>query len=260
MSTRLSGRMEMSAVIGRVESSERIGMSNALPLWAEKLAVFDTETTGVDTSSARVVSCTIALLGAGGEVHERYDWLIDPGIEIPEGAARVHGITTEIARASGVSAAVGIGQIVEGLTTMLERGFPLVAYNAPYDLTLLQVEAARYGVAWPSDLSPVIDPLIIDRHCDRYRKGKRTLELVASHYGIELAAAHDAGEDAIAAGRVAQALALRYAHVLPDEVMALHSAQQLWAKAQAASLQEYMRKQRDPHFTADGDWPLRLVH
>ncbi len=232
-------------------------MTNALPLWAEKLAVFDTETTGIDTSQARVVSSTIALLGGNGEVLERYDWLIDPGVEIPEAAANVHGITTEVARASGVEASVGVSQIIAQLTQMLDRGVPIVAYNAPFDLSLLRSEAARYGIGWPSEIAPVIDPLIIDKQFDRYRKGKRTLEVVAAHYGIPLGLAHDAGEDAIAAGRVMQALALRYAHVLPEELMDLHQQQIGWAATQAASFQEYMRKTRDPHFTAVGDWPLR---
>src|SRR5699024_7239841 len=106
-------------------------MPVALPLWAERLAVLDTETTGINPVHARVVSCTIALLGGNGEVVERYDWLLDPGIEIPEPAARVHGITTEVARASGVSAKIGIGQIVAQLANMIGRGFPLVVYNAP---------------------------------------------------------------------------------------------------------------------------------
>lgn len=232
-------------------------MTNALPLWAERLAVFDTETTGVDTSQARVVSSTIALLGGDGEVLERYDWLIDPGVEIPEAAARVHGITTEVARASGVEARVGVGQIVAQLRSMIDRGFPIVAYNAPFDLTLLRAEAGRHTVEWPDAIAPVIDPLVIDKQCDRYRKGKRTLEVVASHYGVELGAAHDAGEDAIAAGRVAQALALRYAHVLPQQVMELHQAQIGWAAAHAASFQEYMRRVKDPAFVAEGAWPLR---
>lgn len=257
MSCRLSARTELSELMGSVDFDERTHMSNALPLWAEKLAVFDTETTGIETSSARVVSSTIALLGATGEVLERYDWLIDPGVEIPEQAARVHGITTEIARESGVTAAVGIAQIIAELSSMLERGFPLVVYNAPYDFTLLRAEAMRHGVAWLRELSPVIDPLIIDRQCDRYRKGKRTLEAVAAHYGVKLDTAHDAGEDAIAAGRVAQALAQRYAHALPDEVLALHEAQITWAQAQAASFQEYMRRIKEPDFTADGTWPMR---
>ena len=232
-------------------------MSNALPLWAETLAAFDTETTGVDTTRARVVSGTVALIGRDGEVLERYDWLIDPGVEIPEAAARVHGITTEVARVSGVEAAVGVSQIVSQLAEMVDRGFPIVAYNAPFDLSLLRTEALRHGIAWPAEFAPVIDPLVIDKQCDRYRKGKRTLEAVAAHYGVGLGLAHDAGEDAIAAGRVAQALALRFAHALPEQVMDLHQAQIGWAAAQAASFQEYMRRTKDPTFIADGAWPLR---
>ncbi|MGK0720822.1 exonuclease domain-containing protein [Leucobacter sp. W1478] len=232
-------------------------MSDQLPLWAENLAVFDTETTGVDTSSARIVSATIAVIGGSGEVKERYDWLLDPGVEIPDGAARIHGITTEVARASGVQAPVGVAQIVLQLQAMLERGFPVVAYNAPFDLGLLRSESARHGVTWPAAVSPVIDPLVLDKQFDRFRKGKRTLEVVAEHYQVELGTAHDAGEDAIAAGRVAQAIARKYAQVLPDEIIALHEAQVGWAAAQAESFQEYMRRVKDPAFVADGAWPVR---
>lgn len=232
-------------------------MTDAPPLWASRLAVFDTETTGVDTSRARIVSAAIALLGDGGEVSERYDWLLDPGVEIPEAAARVHGITTEVARASGVDAAVGVAQIIEQLFAMIERGYPVVVYNAPYDLTLLRAEAVRHGIAWPGLPSPVIDPLVIDKQVDRFRKGKRTLDVVTQHYGVQLGTAHDAGEDAIAAGRVAQAIARRYAHMLPSETAALHEAQVGWASAQAANFQEYMRRVRDPSFVAEGGWPLR---
>lgn len=232
-------------------------MSAELPLWAANIAVFDTETTGIDTAHARIVSATVALLGLNGEVVERYDWLLDPGIEIPEQAARVHGITTEIARASGTDAAVGVQQIAQQLLEMLERGIPVVAYNAPFDLTLLAAEAARHGVAWPAEPSPVIDPLILDKQLDRFRKGKRTLEAVAPHYGVEIGTAHDAGDDAIAAGRVLQRIAVKYADKIPDDLGELHRAQVEWAAAQAANFQEYMRRVRDPGFVADGRWPVR---
>lgn len=232
-------------------------MTNTLPLWAENLAVFDTETTGIDTSNARVVSCSVALLGGSGDVRERYDWLINPGIEIPMAAVSVHGITTEVARESGVEASVGVGQILTRLEQMIDRGFPLVVYNAPFDLTLLRAEAQRYGIPFPDDIAPVIDPLVIDKQVDRYRKGKRTLEAATAHHGVELGTAHDAGEDAIAAGRLMQVLAKRYAHVLPEQVMDLHQAQVGWAAAQADSFQEYMRRVKDPHFIAEGTWPLR---
>jgi DNA polymerase-3 subunit epsilon len=219
--------------------------------------VFDTETTGIDTTHARVVSATVALLGPAGEALERYDWLLDPGVEIPEAAQRVHGISTEIARASGIAAAVGVQQITAQLAEMIERGFPIVAYNAPYDLTLLRAEAKRYNLAWPETVAPVIDPLILDKQFDRYRRGKRTLEAVAAHYGIDIGTAHDAGDDAIAAGRVLQCIARKYADVIPSELDELHRAQIAWAAAQAASFQEYMRKARDPNFVAEGGWPLR---
>ncbi len=232
-------------------------MTAQLPLWASNLAVFDTETTGIDTSSARIVSATVALLGAGGEVVERYDWLLDPKIEIPEAAVRVHGISTAVARSSGIDAAVGVQQIVTRILEMIERGFPLVAYNAPFDLTLLSAESARYGVPWPAELSPVIDPLVLDKQFDRYRRGKRTLEAVAAHHGVELGVAHDAGDDAIAAGRVLQCLARKYADTIPEDLDELHRAQVGWARAQAESFQEYMRRVRDPAFIADGRWPVR---
>ena len=233
-------------------------MNDALPLWAAQLAVFDTETTGVDTETARIVSATLAIIGQHGEVTERYDWLLDPGVEIPDAAMRVHGISTEVARTSGIDAAVGIAQITERIAQVIDRGLPLVVYNAPYDLTLLRFEQRRYGVA-EAAVAPVLDPLIIDKQLDRYRKGKRTLVAVAEHYGVELGNAHDAGEDAIASGRVLQVIAQKYATSLPDDLEQLHTVQAGWARAQAENFQEYMRRVRDPQFVADGDWPVRDV-
>lgn len=230
----------------------------ALPLWASNLAVFDTETTGVDTNTARIVSATVALIGSAGEVLERYDWLLDPGVEIPDAAVRVHGISTEIARRSGIDAAVGVKQITDRLAEMIDRGLPIVAYNAPYDLSLLRAEQRRYGIA-EAAVNPVLDPLIIDKQVDRYRKGKRTLIAAAEHYGVELGNAHDAGEDAIASGRVMQRIAAQHGSKLPGELEALHAAQVEWARAQAENFQEYMRRVRDPNFVADGEWPVRTI-
>lgn len=231
-------------------------MNDALPLWAAQLAVFDTETTGVETDTARIVSATLALLSENGEVTERYDWLLDPGVEIPDAAVRVHGITTEVARSSGIDAAVGVLQITERIAQMIDRGLPLVVYNAPYDLSLLRSEQRRYGVA-EAPIAPVLDPLVIDKQLDRFRKGKRTLVAVAEHYGVELGNAHDAGEDAIASGKVMQRLARKYAGKLPEDLEEIHAAQAGWARAQAENFQEYMRRVRDPNFVAEGDWPVR---
>ncbi|WP_431247529.1 exonuclease domain-containing protein [Leifsonia xyli] len=225
--------------------------------WHHRLGVFDLETTGIDVESARIVTAHVGLLDETGEVLHRRDWLLDPGVDIPSEATAVHGITTEQARAAGMNAARGVAAIVAQLRSLFDRGIPVVAYNAPYDFTLLDREARRYDVAPLVSPGPIIDPLVIDKAVDKYRRGKRTLTVTATHYGVDLLAAHDAGADAIAAGRVAQALARIHAEALALEAAELHLRQVDWCREQAADFQEYMRRERDPQFTTSGDWPLR---
>lgn len=228
-----------------------------LPQWARTLAVFDTETTGIDVEQARIVTASLAVIDAGGAVIERTDWLADPGIEIPAPASAVHGITTERARAEGRPAAEVTAELLAVVAAIVDREIPLVVYNAPYDLTILNREALRHGLAPLATHGVVVDPLVIDKEVDRYRRGKRTLEVSSQHYGVVLSDAHDAGADAIAAGRVAQAIARTFAAKLPDSGAELHRMQVNWALSQAESFTIYMRKERDPNFTANGEWPLR---
>jgi DNA polymerase III subunit epsilon len=226
--------------------------------WCETLGVFDLETTGIDVETSRIVSASIGVLDPSGLCVERWDWLADPGIEIPPQASAVHGITTERARADGRAAAEVVQEIIETLAGLFDRGLAVTIYNAPYDLTLLAREAVRYGLEPLSLPAPIIDPLVIDKAIDRYRKGKRTLEAAAAHYGVVLTDAHDAGADAIAAGRVAQAIARQYADQLGADVHALHQLQIGWCLDQAASFQDYIRRVKDPGFVTSGAWPERL--
>lgn len=228
-----------------------------MSLLDRELTVFDLETTGVDVRTARIVTACVAVLDASGALVSRRDWLADPGVEIPEGAAAIHGITTERARAEGRPAAEVVAEVVGELRAELAAGRPLVVYNAPYDLSLLAFEASRHGVAPLVDPAPVIDPLVLDKAVDRYRKGKRTLEVAAAHYGVTLDGAHDAGADAIAAGQVARALAAVHAAALPATLDELHAAQARWHDQQADNFESYMRAQRDHTFTADRGWPVR---
>lgn len=225
--------------------------------WASTLAVFDLETTGIDVETTRIVTATLAVLDADGVVVERTDWLVDPGIIIPDGAAEIHGITTEYARINGRVAADAIAEIVAAIRGRLADGIPLVAYNAAYDLSVLDREARRYGIPGLVSPSPVVDPLVIDKAVDTYRKGKRTLTAAAEHYGVVLDNAHDAGADAIAAGHVAQAIARRYPHALTITAEELHARQVDWCHQQAESFQSYMRRTKDPDFTTSGAWPVR---
>jgi DNA polymerase-3 subunit epsilon len=228
--------------------------------WGDRLGVFDLETTGVDVDTSRIVSACIAVLDEEGRVVSRWDWLADPGIEIPEGASAVHGITTERARAEGRRATLVVAEIAQTLRVLFDSGIPVTVYNAPYDLTLLDRECRRHGLDPLDGTAPVIDPLVIDKAVDRYRKGKRTLEITAELYEVPLDDAHDAGADAIAAGRVALALLRRYPDELDIGLGDLHGRQEVWHAEQAASFQEYLRSKRgDDSYVADPSWPVKPV-
>ncbi len=224
--------------------------------WTDSIAAFDLETTGIDVRSAKIVSASVVRLDASGAVVAQRDWLVDPGEPIPERATEVHGITTARVQAEGAPARLAVPEIVAAVREVLEAGIGLVVYNAPYDLSLLAWEALRHGVSEIERLAPIVDPIIVDKQVDRYRKGKRTLDLTAAHYGVALEGAHDAAVDAIAAGRVAQAIGRRYAQQLPATAMELHTAQVKWAAAQQADFAAYMRRQVDPNWVSDRPaWP-----
>jgi len=218
-----------------------------------RMAGFDLETTGVDVEHDRIVTATVVQCG-GGQPTVPANWLADPGVEIPEGAAAVHGITTERARAEGKPAGEVVADVLAALGQVIASGVPVVAMNARFDLTMLDREAARYGLP-PLPAGPVIDPLVIDKQVDRYRKGRRTLTALCEHYEVPLGAAHTSEADAIAACRVAWRIGAVYGGLAALSLDRLHEAQVGWAAEQAASLQEYLRK-TDPAAYCAPEWPL----
>jgi DNA polymerase-3 subunit epsilon len=232
--------------------------SNLLPQWARRLAVFDLETTGLVLEDARIVTACVAEIDENGQLTgETFEWMANPGIEIPAQASDVHGVTTEIAFRDGRPAAEVVAELLNKLQDYLAQGIPVVAYNAPYDFTILHFEALRHGLTPLDSPGPIVDPLVIDKFVDQFRRGKRTLTIAAEHYGVELADAHNATADALAAGRVAQAIARKFAGKLPETAEELHAAQPEWSKAQDLSFEKYMRD-RNPDFTARIGWPLKL--
>lgn len=232
--------------------------SSPLPEWAKQIAVFDLETTGLDLTDARIVTaCAVELDENGNIVGSNSEWLANPGIEIPTQASNVHGVTTEIAVRDGRPADVVVAEILYRLRDFFARGLPVVAYNAPYDFTILHYEALRHGLE-PLKIGSVIDPLVIDKFKDKYRKGKRRLENAAEFYNVALDDAHNATADAVAAGRVAQAIAKRWANDLPATASELHDAQVGWSEAIDADFESYMRRSVNPDFTATRGWPLKL--
>lgn len=219
-----------------------------------RMAGFDIESTGPDPLTARLVTSCIVQCG-GGQPAVSATWLSDvDGQDIPTEASDIHKVTTEHARAEGAPLAEVIAELLAGLGQAIAAGIPIVAMNARYDLTLLDREAERFGLD-PLPAGPVIDPFVIDKQVDKYRRGSRKLTALCGHYKVPIGDAHQADADAIAACRVAWRQGTRYEQLAAMSLEELHTSQVGWAAEQAASLQEHFRK-KDPAAVVEGAWPL----
>lgn len=120
------------------------GMSTGLLLFV------DTETTGIpqwhlpadDPSQPRVVDLAGLLCDADGKEVGRFESIVKPdGWAVPDEAAGIHGITTEIACAQGRP----IAEVLDGFDALLAQASMLVAFNIRFDDKLLRGERRRLG-------------------------------------------------------------------------------------------------------------------
>lgn len=226
-----------------------------VPAWPDRpMLALDVETTGIDVETARIVSAATVNIGMSSTPSARA-WLVDPGIEIPAEATALHGITTDQAVKDGRQALDVIPEILTELGRALAAGWALVVFRAPYALTVLDREAARYGVDFPAEVGPVIDPAVLDKHLDRYRRGRRTLPALCEHYRVRHDGPNQAVEDALAAGRLAWRLPRVHPQLAALDLATLHARQQTWAAEQAIGLQRHLRR-TDPTATVHPAWPL----
>lgn len=216
-------------------------------------AAFDLETTGRNSRAARIVTASVTLVDGDGEVVREHEWLADPGVEIPAEASEVHGVTTERARAEGRPAPEVTLELATVLRELFNDGVPVIAFNASYDFTVLAAESARYGVPQLTRF-PVLDPFIMNKQVDRYRKGKRTLTALCEEYGVNLDNAHTSAADALATLRVLDAMAGKFPK-LRMPASQLHQLQVDWAATQATDFQTYLRKTK-PAAVIEGEWPV----
>lgn len=207
------------------------------------LCVSDAETTGVDIAQDRIITFYAMITNIKGEVLREQSWTIDPGVEVPQGASDVHGMTTEWVRENGrKDTAEAIQEIAMFHIDAIAEGFPVVGFNHSFDLGMLNHELIRHfgeGLETTVEFREAhyFDPLIYDRATDKYRRGKRKLMDVARHWGIEIdeTKLHDAQYDV----EITSKTAWRMLQKSPYTLKQMQSLQKQWKKEWAKHLTEY---------------------
>ena len=230
--------------------------------WRGSALAFDIESTGLNVTADRVVTAALVHLGDGKPRPNRF--MIDPGVEIPAEATAIHGVTTEVAKATGVEPAGALRVIADALAAALRAGVPVLGMNLVYDLTLLHFDCLRHGAPTLSDrldgqVAPIVDALVVDRAVDTYRKGKRKLPNLCAHYKVKHHGEHDSAYDALATAEVIAAIVEKFPALQEMSLPELHAAQVRWAREQQVGLQEYFDQSwrtGEERKVVEMGWPL----
>lgn len=203
---------------------------------------FDTETTGTDPSSDKLVTAALVEWREGKTRSKT--WLANPGCEIPVAAQNVHGISTEKAREEGADLQRVVEEVSAYIVKAAKRQIPLVIYNASFDLPLLNAHLQEFGkpdVFAQVDFLPVIDPLVLDRALNKYRKGPRKLVNLLDYYGIDIPEneLHDALVDVKATILILRKIIAEYPEIGAMPLRELMSEQQKWYADWAAGINAY---------------------
>ena len=126
--------------------------------------IFDTETTGLpkrwdapitDSDNwPRCIQIAWQLHDEMGQLVEHQDYLVKPdGFNIPYDAERIHGISTELAEADGIT----LAEVLEKFNIALSKTKFIVGQNLGFDVNIMGAEFHRMGVDSTMASIPVLD-------------------------------------------------------------------------------------------------------
>lgn len=189
-------------------------LTDALPL-RRPLAFLDLETTGIAVERDRIVELALLVVHPNGREDENV-FRVNPGMPIPLGASRVHGIYDR--DVAGRPPFAALARTLDVLLT----GCDLAGFNiVSYDLPLLEHEFRRCGLTFNRSGRALIDVMTLFHRKERLER--RDLAAAVRHYcGREHVGAHSALADARATAEVLQRQLERYPDA-PREVAALEA-------------------------------------
>ncbi|PID36891.1 MAG: DNA polymerase III subunit epsilon [Rhodobacterales bacterium] len=147
------------------------------PLRALDMAVFDTETTGLQPNRDEVVQLgAVRVVNAKIVPGEVIDELANPGRPIPPESTKVHKITDAM-----VADAASPQEVLSHFHRFAANAV-IVAHNAPFDMAFLHRHGAREGLDWNH---PVLDTVLLSAVVFG-ADAPHTLDALCDRLGIEI--------------------------------------------------------------------------
>ncbi|MBN8534596.1 MAG: CBS domain-containing protein [Rhizobiales bacterium] len=162
-------------------------MTRHQPLLALDAIVFDTETTGLDASEARLLQFGAVHIEAGTLAATRFECKVNPSVAIPPASTKIHGLTAE-----SLAGAPTFPEAYARFCGFAETRV-LIGHNVGFDLAILQRECKLAGLKPPQNR--MLDTRLLAELCFPRLAGF-TLDALASHLGLTISGRHDALADA----------------------------------------------------------------
>lgn len=148
---------------------------------ARGLVFFDTETTGLNPATNRIIEITLYTEEGW------YSKLLNPGVPVPEHITGITGITTEM-----VTNAPTFAEVAPEIWRRFE-GRTAVAHNAQFDMRFLLAEFRRAGIVVTNDMFAICT-LEAERLARRVKKNNTLTECIGRR-GLKAENAHRAEDD-----------------------------------------------------------------
>jgi DNA polymerase-3 subunit epsilon/CBS domain-containing protein len=164
------------------------------PMASLNAVVFDTETTGLDTTKARIIQIGAIKISSGRlEESQTFDRYVNPGEPIPAANTAIHGIRDE-----DVSQAPGFAPVKAEFDDWCGDAL-MIGYSSGYDLAIFSREHHLAGIVWtpPRTLDVHYLVNIIAPNLPGY-----SLDTIAAWLGIEILKRHSALGDAIITAKI----------------------------------------------------------
>lgn len=161
----------------------------------------DCESTGLDPQKDHIIEVA-GICFTLNEIKGEFNFLIDPGCNIPEESIHIHGITNEM-----VKGKPKIHDVLSEILNFIGK-HPIVGHGVGFDIDLLHYAAQRTQLNCSLKSNPTVDTLRMARLYGQCPVN--SLEQLRQHFNIPLEGAHRAMSDVIVNVEVFKNLLLDY--------------------------------------------------